>query len=1320
MGAPAVRAGREDILEKNERAAPAAREKGAVRRAGALDSTLPPRYRRQAWLAVAALAVFMLLYAGLAGWFVRTAWRLSFGGSGDGGGRLFGFVTAVCAAFIAAFMIKGVFFIRRGKPEGLTELREPDQPRLFNFLHKLADEAGAPRPHKVYVSARVNAAVFYDLSLLNLLLPSKKNLEIGLSLVNALTLGELRAVLAHEFGHFAQRSMAVGRWVYIAHQITSQLVARRDKLDDFVASLSRSDFRIAWIGWVLQTIVWAIRSLIDLAFRGVLVMERALSREMELQADLVAVSLTGSDALVHALSKLRAADDSFDRAVGFAQGEQARGTPVADLFEVQGHLIKRMAAILDDPLYGRVPLVPLADPAQHRVFKAELTQPPRMWQSHPLNHEREANAKKRYVAAPLDDRPAWVLFDDAPALRERVTRELLAPGEVVAAPLADSLARLDLRFDRISLHRRYHGLYFGRAVTRSAESVEEMIGAGPASVGDLPDLYPKSLAATVEQMRRAERELDQLRALEAGVVEASGGAIRYRGQDVPRRALPQLIERVLSERDAARAALDEHGRLARRAHLAAARAADTAAHGSADASAASHEQSLRGLLAAVHYAEHGEAVARDQQGAVAVSYRMVTAGGKITHDRLVPLIVECNRLHETLTRLHHERSQVSLPPAVLARLEAASWSEALGAFELPMADSNNLQDWLRVIDGWVDKTANGLAALRNAALDELLLAEHALAAHVREGAPVPPAPPACVLPAGYRRLLLKHEQSRKVTLTWWQRFLRASGRGPAFVRLVVAGGIVGTVLAVGANIGSAQLVIYDALAIPVRVQVGDHRYDVSPGSPMRLDVEAESTLPITTTTLDGRLVERFDARVEGAFGTQVYNVAGASPLVRWTATYGPATPEAPQTLGAPRLVAVSVDHVFEEPPRSVSTKHGEGAVRRVLHGFAGSSPEEMLIPLRADVPAMRRLALAHARWDPDSNGDVEWWLSAAAGESEAKAIVEQRLRETPDDVSLRRMEQSLSPTGPAHEAICDVDRARAAARPDDADRAYVALRCDLDGPARDAAAVAAHKRWPDNAWLAYGAAWSDAENDRWQDAIADFEQARRGLPRLAEETQAMALRILRYTDASAASQRALSTQSQRLSIWTAADDENWRPSGGDGAVVTAYAALARGDFSAAAGEGLEPFDAARLERFQGASDGASPELVRRALALPLDAGMETDSFWATTGLALRQHQDTAALHALLADPTRVRTASSQSHLQRMWDLVVATARPGARAITAADLHGLDPEERGHVYAALAVAAGAQAPPAYRLNANRLLFAFERPYFRISPNPGEHA
>src|SRR5262245_3309561 len=188
-------------------------------------------YKRRAWLAMAGLAVFVILYFWLAGWFLLTAYRLTFGAEGARE-PLLGWLVGGCAAILAFFMLKAVFFVSRGGQSDDVEITAAQQPRLFEFLHQLADQAGAPRPYRVFLSARVNAAVFYDLSLLNLVFPSKKNLEIGLALVNCLTLGELRAVLAHEFGHFAQGAMAVGRWVYVAQQIAAHLVARRDLLRD--------------------------------------------------------------------------------------------------------------------------------------------------------------------------------------------------------------------------------------------------------------------------------------------------------------------------------------------------------------------------------------------------------------------------------------------------------------------------------------------------------------------------------------------------------------------------------------------------------------------------------------------------------------------------------------------------------------------------------------------------------------------------------------------------------------------------------------------------------------------------------------------------------------------------------------------------------------------------------------------------------------------------------------------------------------------------------------------------------------------------------
>src|SRR4030095_2178966 len=136
------------------------------------------------------------------------------------------------------------------------------------------------------------------------------------------------------------------RWVYIAQQIAGHIIAKRDALDAFLRGLSRVDLRVAWVGWILSLIVWSIRSLMETVFRLVVLAQRALSREMEYQADLVAVSLTGSDALIHALYKLNAADEAWERALAFADSEAREKRGVSDLVAVQKHITETLRHVL--------------------------------------------------------------------------------------------------------------------------------------------------------------------------------------------------------------------------------------------------------------------------------------------------------------------------------------------------------------------------------------------------------------------------------------------------------------------------------------------------------------------------------------------------------------------------------------------------------------------------------------------------------------------------------------------------------------------------------------------------------------------------------------------------------------------------------------------------------------------------------------------------------------------------------------------------------------------------------------------------------------
>lgn len=777
-------------------------------------------YQRNAWLAVAGLLLFIVLYLALTSWFafagLRGALRLALDGASA---SLPEWLACGGSLYLTVFLAKALFFIRKGEYADGLELTRTDEPRLFAFLDQIADDAGAPRPHKVFATARVNAAVFYDLSLLNLIRPSQKNLEIGLGLVNMLNLSEFKAVCAHEFGHFAQRSMALGRWVYTAQQIAAHIVAKRDLLDRFLRRLSNLDVRISWIGWLLSLVVWALRAIVDTTFRLVILAQRALSREMEMQADLVAVSLTGSDALVHALHRLQIADDAWDRTLNFVRGELGNQRPPRDVFIVHQAMADRLNRIYDDPAYGQRPRVPAEGAAAFRVFNRELAQPPRMWATHPQNHEREENAKRTYLAVPADERSAWMLFANAEALRERMTGRLTGDTEHAAIEPEVSLKHLDEQFTQEHLEPRYRGIYLGFPATRHARSADTLTEAVTlAGSLHLDTLYPATVSQDLERLRGLEREHALLSSLRDGRYDAPDGIIRHRNRVLRRAELPAAIAAVDAERAAVRAALQTVLKTVRSAHLAAAGALST-----------QWRDYLKGLLNVLHYAEHTEANVRDAQAYLSLWRQRAAAGGSVSEKGVGHILRAAESLQRALVQVFRVAEDVHPGAPVLAALGIESWSAALGRFGLNDPVRGNINDWLRMVDGWVRHAAGSLSALRRATLDELLRSEAIVAAaHAAPGTAPPDAPqPAPSAPATFDTLVVGTERIVRVEKpTFSERFRSANGLLPGFARAVVALGIVGSMMVFGWTQGRVTMSVHNGLARGSSAAIDEQRIQV--------------------------------------------------------------------------------------------------------------------------------------------------------------------------------------------------------------------------------------------------------------------------------------------------------------------------------------------------------------------------------------------------------------------------------------------------------------------------------------------------------------
>ncbi len=1279
----------------------------------------PPTYTRRAGLAMLGLLLFVSVYLGLTFYFGTLTYNLLAAGFS---GRISAFFIALPPIFFLAFLLRGLFVIQRGKTDGLVEVTRDEQPLLFAFVDRLASETGASPPSKIFLSPDVNAAVTYDLSFVNLLFPSKKNLIIGVGLVNALTLDEVKAVIAHEMGHFAQRTMALGRWVYMAQQIVGHIVASRGAFDNTLMFISSIDLRVAWIGWIMRLFVWSIRAVLDTFFLLVTLADRALSREMEFQADRVAVSVSGSDSLIHALHKLADADDACGEAIGFCASECFKGRRPHDLFAVQTAVIAHQRRVLGEPELCATPRRPEGEPAAHRVFKHAFAQPPRMWSTHPANRDREDHAKAIYVPSVLDERSAFELFVNPERVREQMTVTVLgqiqprivpasAAGEAPSPNPSDGFVPLEVtlqhlaeeRYGSSALDPRYHGVYLGRQIAAYHTGPEAMFSSHVSSeraeiLRRLDAIYPESVRDDLKRLREQSDEELLLKGLKEGFLTAPGGVITHRGKSLRRRDLPDAIELAKADRTATEAVVVNHDRECRGANL------DVARTYGPDWVA--YLQSLAGLL---HYTTHVARDIHDASDYLNHVLAIVLADGKLSSSEEKRLIAAASDAHYAVQGAFNDVSSVVLPPAVAARFEHWGGYEALkDSYGLWEPGSANLGPWLDEFNAWSRDVVGDLHTLSDAALDALLDAESMLARAFREERHPGPAPIVAQWPRAYRRRVIGDERERQKRLGWWDRFQTADGFVPGTLRLIVACAVLLPAMFVGCGVTpKTQIRLHNAFEAYVRVEIAGLRLEVPPRNSRVLEVSRTDRVDVVAHEVTtGALIERFSADVSDAGEDYVYNIANGAVLYEQTVIYstaargGRAGPD-PRNLGAPRWITASQDYVFTDPPETMSSRRGESSERTVL--FAVDDPDERVLAEVTDARVRGNMRANHLRLDAVETRALASWLEISLGEPSAAPVIHQRAAANPDDVVLQRASYYVS-NDRERTALCKRQIARAEASPDSAGAAYMVALCAPE-ETKHAAFVEAYERFPRNGLIALGASRDFMRQEDWPRTIAALEAA---LEQVSWETEYITEELLRARRIAVASglpvRRTTEFQqpesTARLEFFSQVDRTEQDPNAER--IVIIYRALRDGDLQT-----VRRIGQGDVRVLLALSDGADPDLVQELLSRAPAEVPNRSKMW-IGALAAREGRDPSPWM-----PTEGELSPHDLNQVRSVILELRNPTPDlAKIEAAARVENL--ELRGMIYATGVVGLGTRAPVAWRREVNALLFPGQRPYFAPAP------
>lgn len=359
------------------------------------------------------------------------------------------------------FLLKFIFQSHKIDRSHLIEIRKVDEPKLFNLIDEIVKKVDTNFPKKVYLSADVNAAVFYDSSFWSMFFPIKKNLQIGLGLVNTVSKSELTAILSHEFGHFSQRTMKVGSYVYNVNQVIFNLLFDNESYDNLIqrwANVSGyfSIFVVMAVK-IIEGIKWVLKQMYGIVNKSYM----GLSREMEFHADEIAANVTGYEPLKNSLLRLSLADHSFNNVLSFYEKKIAYNQKSENIF--RDHLFVTNFIAQDNNIEIRDNLPQISENELNKFNKSKLVIKDQ-WASHPSTEDRIAMLEKTGLSAKnIDNESANSLFTDIERTQREFTSKMfnkvVYTGECSAIPFESFQADFKKEFVESTFPKVYNGYY---------------------------------------------------------------------------------------------------------------------------------------------------------------------------------------------------------------------------------------------------------------------------------------------------------------------------------------------------------------------------------------------------------------------------------------------------------------------------------------------------------------------------------------------------------------------------------------------------------------------------------------------------------------------------------------------------------------------------------------------------------------------------------------------------------------------------------------------------------------------------------------------
>lgn len=424
-------------------------------------------YQRKVVYAISSVVLFLFIYLLLIafGFFLI---GLSISGAAFLMSLHGGFITLMLglgligmSVMVTIFLFKFIFAKHQTDRSHLIEVTKEQEPKLFELIEEIVRDVNTDFPKRVYLSADVNAAVFYDSSFWSMFLPVKKNLQIGIGLVNTVSIVEFKAILAHEFGHFSQKSMKVGSYVSSVNQMIFNMVNDNESYNNFVNQWANISTYFSFFVVIAVKIIGQIQLILKKLYEIVNLSYLQLSREMEFDADAIAAQAVGSQALSESLMRISLADYCYGSTIDYYFTKVEQKISTENLYPQQKFVVDFVAHQQGLPLKNGLPQITFEYLNKFSKSKLNLVED---WNSHPSIEERVDRLNRLNIPIKNNDtNPAASVFKNMEEIEKTFTKKIFLlpqyssrPVDITAEQFVEGYTK---EFASNSLGKLYNGYY---------------------------------------------------------------------------------------------------------------------------------------------------------------------------------------------------------------------------------------------------------------------------------------------------------------------------------------------------------------------------------------------------------------------------------------------------------------------------------------------------------------------------------------------------------------------------------------------------------------------------------------------------------------------------------------------------------------------------------------------------------------------------------------------------------------------------------------------------------------------------------------------